>query len=184
MASIPEPSESAQLPESVAEYLELPMFLRKRADTKDSNPKDSAAVDRIDMSLIPETALIELALAMYEGSLKYGAYNWRVAGVRTSIYMGAQRRHYAKYQNGQGRDPVTGVHELASIMACCSILIDAEYMGNMVDDRPPMVDVPGLLEKMRERISALQKLHPEGKERYTELDNGTGGYPQVQNTNE
>ena len=106
-------------------------------ETKDTNPKDVIGSTKLDMGLIPDSALVELALAFTEGALKYGRFNWRIAGVRASIYNAAIHRHHAKWWNGEDEDSKTRVKHLASIMACCAILIDAEQAGLLSDDRPP-----------------------------------------------
>lgn len=106
-------------------------------DTKDTNPKDAIGTTKLDMGLIPDSALVELALAFTEGALKYGRYNWRIAGVRASIYNAAIHRHRAKWWSGEDQDSKTRVKHLASIMACCAILIDAEQANLLTDDRPP-----------------------------------------------
>lgn len=138
-------------------------------DTKPANPKDTAAIDRVPLDLVPSSAIIEEAMAFLEGHNKYGAYNWRVAGVQVSIYVSAARRHLDKYWNGQTRDPKTRVHELASVRACCAILIDSEQCGNLTDDRPPRYDAAGHLEQLRDTVKRINNLYPEGPGRYTEV---------------
>ncbi len=105
--------------------------------TKDTNPKDAIGSTKLPLHLVPTTGIEEESLAFLEGALKYGKFNWRVAGVRASIYLDAIGRHLAKFTNGQDRDPVTKVHHLASIRACCNILMDAALVGKITDDRPP-----------------------------------------------
>ena len=107
-------------------------------ESKDTNPKDAIGSTKLDMGLIPDSALVELALAFTEGALKYGRFNWRIAGVRASIYHAAIQRHRAKWWNGEDQDSKTRIKHLASIMACCAILIDAEQAGLLTDDRPPL----------------------------------------------
>lgn len=105
--------------------------------TKDTNPKDSVGCTKLPLELIPATALIEEALAFFEGKLKYGAFNYRVVGVRSSIYIAAALRHLLKWANGEERDSNTKVHHLGSARACLGILLDAQAMGRLTDDRPP-----------------------------------------------
>lgn len=107
------------------------------ADEKPTNPKDALASDRLPMELVPDTLEAFAALAFLEGALKYGRFNWRVAGVRASVYRAALRRHLAKWWNGEECDPDTGVPHLASILACAGILLDAGVQGKLTDDRPP-----------------------------------------------
>jgi hypothetical protein len=104
---------------------------------KSSNPKDIAGTTRAPLHAIPVAALVEEALAMLEGVLKYGSNNWTLEGVRASVYIAAAARHTFKWFFGQQRDPVTQVHHLASARACLGILLDAEFRGVLRDDRPP-----------------------------------------------
>lgn len=106
-------------------------------ETKSSNPKDAASTTRAPLHAIPVAALVEEALAMLEGMLKYGANNWTLEGVRASVYIAAAARHTFKWFFGQQRDPVTLVHHLASARACLGLLLDAEYRQVLRDDRPP-----------------------------------------------
>jgi hypothetical protein len=137
------------------------------SDLKPTNPKDRAATSRLDLSLFPDTALAYGAWAMSEGDLKYGGYNYRPGGVLASVYVAAARRHLSKWYNGQDADPKTQVHHLASTLACIAVLIDAIECGVLKDNRPPAVDMDGLLAQMEEKIKHLQTLFPNGPERYT-----------------
>ena len=111
-------------------------------ETKPSNPKDAIGSKKLAMHLVPSVIQAYAALAFTEGALKYGKYNWRVAGVRVSIYLDAIARHLAAYQNGEFADKDTGVPHLASIIACVGIILDADLSGKLTDDRPPAQ--PGL----------------------------------------
>jgi hypothetical protein len=104
---------------------------------KPSNPKDIIGSRKLDLSIVPDTLLISAASAFLEGALKYGRFNWRIAGVRSSIYYAALQRHMAKWWNGQDKDKDTRVHHLASAIACLTIILDAELYGKLTDDRPP-----------------------------------------------
>jgi hypothetical protein len=107
---------------------------------KSSNPKDDAGTTRAPLHAIPVAALVEEALAMLEGILKYGSNNWTIEGVRASVYVAAAARHTFKWFFGQQRDSVTQVHHLASARACLGILLDAEFRQVLRDDRPPSLN--------------------------------------------
>lgn len=141
------------------------------ASTKPTNPKDRAATARLDLSLFPDTAVAYGALAMTEGDLKYGGYNYRPAGVLSSVYVAACRRHLAKWYNGEEVDPKTRVPHLASAIACLAVLVDSLESGNLNDDRPPRVDVAGLINKLEVNVKHLQELFPNGPQRYRENEN-------------
>lgn len=107
---------------------------------KPSNPKDVIGDTKVPLWLLSPIAKIHWALAQFAGLLKYGAWNWRVAGVRTSVYLSAIERHIEGYKSGEECDPTDGTKHLGNIMACCAILMDAQEAGMLTDDRPPSVN--------------------------------------------
>lgn len=137
---------------------------------KPSNPKDRAATARLDLTLFPDTAIAYGALAMTEGDLKYGGYNYRPAGVCSSVYIAACRRHLAKWYNGEDADATTTVSHLANAIACIAVLIDSLESGNLNDDRPPKVNVAGLMDKMQATVKHLQQLYPNGPGRFRQTN--------------
>lgn len=141
---------------------------KKPSDTKPSNPKDAAATTRLDLSVFPESAVIYGALAFTEGAYKYGAYNYREVGVSASVYVAACKRHLAKWYNGKNKDKKTKIPHLANALACIAVMIDGEVKGNLIDDRPPAVDLEELFETAQELVAHLQKLFPNAVPRYTE----------------
>lgn len=144
-----------------------------KADAKATNPKDAMGVQKVPMHLVPGSAKAYLAMAFLEGALKYGKYNWRIAGVRSSIYLDAMERHLEKYKNGEDCDKVTKVPHLASIMACCAIILDAELVGKLKDDRPPRAEVSGLIDSLAEHVQYLTDLYDdEDPHQYTIDDTG------------
>lgn len=125
--------------------------------TKPTNPKDVIGSSKLPLELVPDTAVAYMALSFLEGALKYGRFNWRIAGVRASIYAAAMRRHMKKWWNGEDADPKTGVHHLASVMACCAIVLDAKLVGKLTDDRPPRADVGQLIEALEATAAHLRE---------------------------
>jgi len=141
---------------------------RQRAETKPTNPKDAIGSTKLPMHLIPGTAKAFMALAFLEGALKYGKYNWRVAGVRASIYLDAMERHMEKWKNGEEVDPVTGVPHLASVMACSAIILDARAVGKLNDDRPPSAPVSETIDALAPIVRYLQSIYEdESPHQYT-----------------
>ena len=106
------------------------------SDEKPTNPKHNFGVNKVPLSAVSLPALMQLALAMHHGAMKYGRHNYRDAGVNASIYFDAAVRHLFAWFEGQNVDPDSGCHSLAHVMACCAIVIDGEYAENLVDDRP------------------------------------------------
>lgn len=149
--------------------------------TKPSNPKDIIGSGKLPLELVPDTATAYMALSFLEGALKYGRYNWRIAGVRASIYRAAMQRHIMKWWNGEdvdthidpetGQDIGTGVPHLASVMACCAIILDAEVCGMLADDRPPKANVATLIGTLEATVTHLKALFAEhSPKQYTIAD--------------
>ena len=128
---------------------------------KPSNPKDSIALNKIPLSLLSPIAKAAWALAQFAGAAKYGAWNWRIAGVRSSVYTDAIGRHLDAYLSGEDRDPVDGSHHLGNIMACCAILIDARAAGKLTDDRPPSVDLRPAYAEVEAQMHVLRDQYAE-----------------------
>lgn len=142
-------------------------------DTKATNPKDAFGSAKLAVGLAPDTAINEMALAFLEGALKYGRFNWRIAGVRASIYNDALERHRQKWWNGENRDPATRVKHLANLMACAAIIIDSEICGMLTDDRPPVAPVGVQHDELTVAVAHLKEMfkdhHPT---QYTEREHG------------
>jgi hypothetical protein len=130
-----------------------------------ANPKDLVAQSKLDLSLVPETAIIAEALAFLEGALKYGRYNWRMAPVKMSVYYSALLRHALKLHAGDLVDSKTFLSHLGYIRCCAGIMIDALHHGTLIDDRPPRgrvdPDIEGYLDhdvvKLVEHLQELFK---------------------------
>lgn len=129
------------------------------SDSKATNPKDAIGSTKLPLHLVPASLKVFAALAFTEGAAKYGAFNWRVAGVRASIYKSALERHLEKWWNGEDVDPATGVHHLASVLACAGIILDADLVGKLTDDRPPAAPVSAAIDAMEADVKRLLALH-------------------------
>lgn len=110
--------------------------LRNASTAVGVNPKDRIGASKVDLTLIPGSAQVALALALMEGATNYGAYNWRVEPVQVRTYVAAAKRHLLEFLDGIDIDRKSGVHHLGHAMACCAIIIDAMKNGTCVDDRP------------------------------------------------
>lgn len=105
--------------------------------SKLTNPKDSIGVRKAPMHAVPPRVQIEEGLALLEGEIKYGGYNWRKAGVRASVYFDAALRHLYQWWEGEDIDPDSGLSHLIKAKACLTVLRDGMLEGNWTDDRPP-----------------------------------------------
>ena len=121
-----------------------------------SNPKEAIGDKKVPLWLCSPVAEAHWAAAQFCGLTKYGAWNWRAAGVRTSTYLSAIKRHHGRYSNGERLDPVDGTLHLGNIMACAAILLEAEYLGKLNDDRPPPADLQKVFDEVEGICGALK----------------------------
>lgn len=146
-----------------------------RPQVKASNPKEAIGSTKLNFSLVPASLAAYAASAFTEGALKYGSYNWRSAGVRASTYMAAMQRHVNKWWNGENFDPKTKVHHLANAIACLGILLDAELVGMVNDDRPPRANMGQLIEQLETTVAHLQEMSKGmNPHHFTEVEDGVG----------
>jgi hypothetical protein len=104
---------------------------------KPTNPKDAVAADKLPLHLVSPIVKQYLAIALFLGATKYGAFNYRGALVKASVYISALFRHVDAWLEGEENDPTDGTPHLANALACIAIIIDAKHMGTLIDDRPP-----------------------------------------------
>jgi hypothetical protein len=138
--------------------------------TKNTNPKDAIGDKKVPLWLCSAIAKAHWALAQFAGLLKYGAWNWREAGVRSSVYLSAMQRHLDRYENGEEYDPVDGTHHLGNIMACAAILLEARAIGKLTDDRPPRASVDETYKYVEERMQCLREKYAEMRPRHYTID--------------
>jgi len=140
-------------------------------DIKDTNPKDAVGIKKVPMSVISAPVLMEIGLGMMEGARKYGRHNYRVAGVRASVYYDAAMRHLTAFWEGEDIDPDSGLSHVSKALACLSVLRDSMIMGNWKDDRPPKHE-DGWVGKYNKKAEEIINKYPDSVEPYTELNSG------------
>ena len=101
------------------------------------NPKHNAGRHKYPMSPIPVPVLAEVGVAMLEGALKYGYYNFRSVDISTSTYYDAANRHIQAWWEGEEIDPDSGINHISKAIASLVVLRDSMMNDTIVDDRPP-----------------------------------------------
>jgi len=152
------------------------MTKRLRADDgrKPSNPKDALGIRKVPIySVISLRVLANVALGMLEGALKYGRHNYRVIGVRASVYVDAASRHIAQFWEGQDIDTESKakLHHLDKAISSLMVLRDSMLRGNWVDDRPPASD-DGWLDEANAIAGELIEAFPNPAAPYTQIEHG------------
>ena len=97
---------------------------------------------------------------MMEGAMKYGRHNYRVAGVRASVYLDATIGHLSDYWEGQDIDPDSNLHHITKAIASLYVLRDAQLQNMCEDDRPPKSDVEGHKAYLKVIVDELFKKYP------------------------
>lgn len=122
--------------------------------TKPSNPKDAVGSKKVSMSVLPANVLMEVALGLQEGALKYGRHNYRAVGVRASVYYDATLRHLMAFWEGEDIDPDSQLSHVTKAISSLIVLRDSMLRGNWTDDRPPKSS-ENWIGPLNERASAL-----------------------------
>jgi len=142
-------------------------------NTKDTNPKDAIGIKKAPLSTVPCAVLMELGVGMLEGACKYSRHNYRVAGVRGSVYYDATMRHLMSWWEGEDLDPDSGLSHITKAIASLVVLRDAMINNKMTDDRPPKLP-EGWLNDLNAKAAALLEKYPEPKPAYIEGDQHKG----------
>jgi len=140
----------------------------KLIETKPTNPKDAIGSKKVSPSCVPSHVLMSVSLAMLEGAIKYGRHNYRVAGVRASIYYDAALRHLMAWWEGQDVDPDSNLFHLDKCIACLVVLKDALVNSKLNDDRPPAMINQEWVQELNKKAEELIAKLPPAVEPYTE----------------
>lgn len=86
------------------------------------------------LELISSKALVELAKVLGFGATKYAPDGWR-RGMEWRRLIGAALRHLTSFNDGEDRDPETGLLHAAHAMCCCMFLVEYALTKVGRDDR-------------------------------------------------
>lgn len=136
--------------------------------TKDTNPKDAIGVTKSPLSCLPMQVVYEAGLGMYEGALKYGAFNYRSAGVRASVYYDAVQRHLNQWWEGESIDPDSGLSHITKAITALMVMRDAMLNEKFEDDRPPKILDQDWMKNYNNKVRELQAKYPNPVPRYTQ----------------
>jgi len=136
---------------------------------KNSNPKDAIGIKKAPMSTVSAPVLMEMGLAMLEGDRKYGRHNYRVIGVRSSVYYDAAMRHLMAWWEGEDIDPDSGISHVTKALSCLSVLRDAMINEKFTDDRPPKIK-DGWIQELNKKAAEIIERYPDAKDPHTQID--------------
>ncbi len=133
-----------------------------------SNPKDSVGIKKAPLSTVSAPVFMEVGLAMLEGARKYGRHNYRVVGVKSSVYYDASMRHLMSWWEGEDIDPDSGLSHVTKAIATLVVLRDAMLNKKCDDDRPPKFGDPDWLATLNTKAGLIIENYPDPKPAFTE----------------
>ena len=90
--------------------------------------------DKLPLHLLSTEALNQTAAVLKFGAQKYAEHNWR-KGFTWSRPLSAALRHITAFNNGEDKDPESGLSHLAHAMCCIMFLLEFEKTHPELDDR-------------------------------------------------
>lgn len=142
----------------VHEAIALRALLPPPDESEYENPKDRVGIKKVPMHLVPVQAMLAEGEALYDGAVKYGAYNWREKQISACVYASAIERHMLKWWDGQNIEIDSGIHHVGHAKATAAILLDVQAIDIMVDDRDVNVLQRGNLLRMLHLLPASKPL--------------------------
>lgn len=105
--------------------------------TAHENPKQVFGDKKVAMSYVPAPVLMEIAIGMAEGGIKYGSHNYRETPVKASTYYNAALRHLMQWWEGEDEDTDSHLSHITKTITSLIVLRDAMMYDKFIDDRPP-----------------------------------------------
>jgi len=90
--------------------------------------------NKLPVNLLSTEALNQTAAVLKFGADKYHAHNWR-DGFAWSRPLAAAMRHIMAYNDGEDKDPESGLSHLAHAACCIMFLLEFEKTHPELDDR-------------------------------------------------
>ncbi len=136
-----------------------------KTETKDTNPKDAIGIKKPPITTVPLTVMAEVGVGMMEGAMKYGRHNYRVAGVRASVYVDATWRHLMSWWEGEDIDPDSRLSHITKAICSLTVLRDAMINDMWHDDRPPVPHE--FMSELQAAVTKLLEKYPDPVKPYT-----------------
>lgn len=130
--------------------------------SKETNPKDAVGVKKWrQYCTVPATVLWEVGVGMLEGARKYGRHNYRVAGVRASVYVDAAKGHIDQWWEGEDIDKDSSLSHITKAICSLVVLRDAMIQDMLTDDRPPKARLEAVRADLQKAVDEIFARYPE-----------------------
>ena len=90
--------------------------------------------DKLPLNLLSTEAMNQTAAVLKFGAQKYAEHNWR-KGFAWSRPLAAAMRHLTAFNDGEDKDPESGLSHLAHAACCIMFLLEFEKTHPELDDR-------------------------------------------------
>lgn len=90
--------------------------------------------DKLPLHLLSTEAMNQTAAVLKFGAQKYAEHNWR-NGFAWSRPLSAAMRHITAFNDGEDKDPESGLSHLAHAACCIMFLLEFEKTHQHLDDR-------------------------------------------------
>lgn len=151
--------------------------------TNPENPKDQIGVRKWrHIVSVPLTVLWEVGIGMMEGAMKYGRHNYRVSGVRASVYVDAAMGHIGQWWEGEDTDADSGLSHITKAICSLIVLRDAMIQDMLIDDRPPRGNLDKVRSDLQKAVDALFEKYPDDvvKPPFTQVTATNTSFGQIQ----
>ncbi|EGL63604.1 hypothetical protein AGRO_3673 [Agrobacterium sp. ATCC 31749] len=137
--------------------------------TKETNPKDGFGIRKWrQFATVPMTVMCEVGVAMLEGAAKYGRHNYRVTGVKASVYVDAAMGHIMQWWEGEDIDDDSKLSHITKAISSLVVLRDAMIQQQLNDDRPPKANLDAVRGELQRVVDEIFAKYPEGVPPFTE----------------
>ena len=125
-------TSASDLPKAIPETVQIPAeTMRKIQDQFGAVKHDQ---DKLPLHLLSTEALNQTAAVLKFGAQKYAEHNWR-KGFNWSRPLAAAMRHLTAFNDGEDRDPESGLSHLAHAACCIMFLLEFQKTHPHLDDR-------------------------------------------------
>ena len=125
-------TSASDLPKAIPETVQIPAeTMRKIQDQFGAVKHDQ---DKLPLHLLSTEALNQTAAVLKFGAQKYAEHNWR-KGFVWSRPLAAAMRHLTAFNDGEDRDPESGLSHLAHAACCIMFLLEFQKTHPHLDDR-------------------------------------------------
>ena len=90
--------------------------------------------NKLPLNLLSTEAMNQTAAVLAFGAEKYAEHNWR-NGFAWSRPLAAAMRHITAFNDGEDKDPESGLSHLAHAACCIMFLLEFEKTSKHLDDR-------------------------------------------------